>query len=286
MRLLIAEPRIIENEIQAKKLSLVRVPLRLGESVFRTGKVSKQKEEMLTKSIQAYKLLMEVYDVKEFRAVATSAMREAKNGKAVIKRVEAETGVKIDLISGKEEAEIVKETFKSTHLENDRMYLYIDVGGGSTELSFIKNGKPIRSRSFKIGTVRLLEGLVENALWEDLEHWVKSNLPKREKVIALGSGGNINNLVKLLSTSLQPTKLATEQLNVFYDEMKELTPKQRTLKYGFRNDRADVIEPATRIYTEVMAWSNISEIIVPKIGVADGIIVNIYNKMDMAEFEV
>lgn len=286
MRLLIAEPRLIDNEIQAKKLSLVRVPLRLGESVFRTGKVSKQKEQMLTKSIQAYKLLMEVYEVREFRAVATSAMREAKNAKAVIARVKEETGVNIELISGKEEAEIVKETFKSTHLESDRIYLYIDVGGGSTELSFIKNGKPIRSRSFKIGTVRLLEDLVPNNLWEELEHWVKTNRPKREKIMALGSGGNINNLVKLLSTSLQPTKLEAQQLNLFYEEMKVLTPKQRTLKYGFRNDRADVIEPATRIYTEVMAWSNISEIVVPKIGVADGIIVNIYNKMDVAEFEV
>lgn len=286
MRLLIAEPRIINNELQVKKISLVRVPLRLGETVFTTGKITDVKRDMLSKSLKAYKHLMEVYDVQDFRAVATSAMREAKNGRAIIQYLEKETGVKIELISGKEEAEIVKETFSSTHLEPDRTYLYIDVGGGSTELSFIKNGIPLRSKSFKIGTVRVLKDLVNESLWGDLEQWVINNMPKRGKVIALGSGGNINNLVKLLSNTLTPRNLSREQLDVFYTEMQPMSIKDRIERFGFKNDRADVIEPATKIYCKVMAWANIDDIVVPKIGVADGIVIGLYNKLQLEQPEL
>lgn len=286
MRLLIAEPRIINDELLVKKISLVRVPLRLGETVFTTGRITDEKRDMLSKSLKAYKHLMEVYDVMDFRAVATSAMREAKNGRAIIQYLEKETGVKIELITGKEEAEIVKETFSSTHLEPNRTYLYIDVGGGSTELSFIKNGIPLRSKSFKIGTVRVLKELVKENLWEDLEHWVLHNMPKRGKVIALGSGGNINNLVKLLSNTLTPRNLSRDQLDEFYTEMQPMSVKARIEKYGFKNDRADVIEPATKIYCKVMQWANIDDIVVPKIGVADGIVIGLYNKLQLEQQEL
>lgn len=279
MRLLIAEPRVIDNELEIKKISLVRVPLRLGETVFSTGLVSLDKREMLRKSLIAYKNLMEVYQVRVYRAVATSAMREAKNGKEVLAYLEQETGVHIDVISGRDEAEIVKETFASSDLEAKRTYLYIDVGGGSTELSLIKDGKPIRSKSFKIGTVRILQGLVEPEMWDELKAWVLTNMPKRGNLIALGSGGNINNLVKLLSTTLSPRNLSRDQINDFYSEMKLLSLKQRQEKYGFKTDRADVIEPATKIYTKVMKWAKIEVITVPKIGVADGIIAQLYKNL-------
>ncbi len=279
MRLLIAEPRVIKNELEIKKISLVRVPLRLGETVFATGLVSLAKREMLRKSLIAYKNLMEVYQVQVYRAVATSAMREAKNGKDVLAYLERETGIHIDIISGRDEAEIVKETFASSALEAKRTYLYIDVGGGSTELSFIKDGKPIRSKSFKIGTVRVLQGLVDPKMWDELKDWVLLNTPKRGNLIALGSGGNINNLVKLLSNTLSPRNLSRAEIDAFYSEMKELNLKERQEKYGFKTDRADVIEPATKIYTKVMKWANIDTITVPKIGVADGIIAQLYKNL-------
>ena len=280
MRLLIAEPRVIDQELEIKKISLVRVPLRLGETVFSTGLVSLAKREMLRKSLIAYKNLMEVYQVRVYRAVATSAMREAKNGKEVLAYLEQETGVHIDVISGREEAEIVKETFASSALEEKRTYLYIDVGGGSTELSLIRDGNPIRSKSFKIGTVRILQGLVEPEMWDELKLWVQTNLPKRKKLLALGSGGNINNLVKLLSTNtLSPRNLSRDEIDAFYAEMKKLSLKQRQEKYGFKTDRADVIEPATKIYSKVMKWANIDVITVPKIGVADGIVAQLYKNL-------
>lgn len=279
MRLLIAEPRVIDNELQLKKISLVRVPLRLGETVFSTGMVSLAKKEMLRKSLIAYKNLMEVYQVQVYRAVATSAMREAKNGKSILAFLEQETGIHIDVISGREEAEIVKETFASSDLVEKQTYLYIDVGGGSTELSFIKDGNPIRSKSFKIGTVRILQGLVSPEMWDDLKEWVVANAPKRNNLVALGSGGNINNLVKLLSNTLSPRNLSRSDIDAFYNEMKELTLLERQVKYGFKTDRADVIEPATKIYSKVMKWANIESITVPKIGVADGIIAKLYKEL-------
>lgn len=277
VRLLIAE--VIDNaeQLSIKKLSLTRVPIRLGESVFSTGRISEEKIRALEKTMMAYRYLIEIYEVAGFRACATSAMREAENSSEVVKRIKDHTDIDIEVIDGKIEADLIFSTFVTQKLQSDRDYLYVDVGGGSTEITLLKEGKRISSRSFKIGTVRILQGKVEPELWEEMERWVKQVTANEVELTAIGTGGNINRLFKM--SKLGYGKLMSrEKLEKMHKRLKGMTFEERVEKLRLRPDRADVIVPAGAIYTRVLGWANIEEMSVPKIGLSDGIALYLYRK--------
>jgi exopolyphosphatase/guanosine-5'-triphosphate,3'-diphosphate pyrophosphatase len=258
------------------KSALVRVPIRLGADTFLQGKISEENKERMIKAMEAFKLLMEIHGVHQFKAFATSAMREAKNCTEVIHEIFDKTAIKIDVINGKQEAEILFSQDLSQVLKNDRSYLYIDVGGGSTEFIIFSNGKIINSKSYEIGTVRLLnskKGTKE--IWENIEIWIKANTQNLKKLSLVGSGGNINKLFKL---SGQPMgkPLTLMYLKTQYQFLKQMTFEQRISELGLNPDRADVIIPATKIYLSAMKWSGAKKIYVPKIGLSDGIVKNLY----------
>ncbi|MBK5208065.1 MAG: exopolyphosphatase [Flavobacteriaceae bacterium] len=258
------------------KSALVRVPIRLGADAFLQGKISEENKIRMIKAMEAFKLLMEIHGVHQFKAIATSAMREAKNGFEVANEILEKTGVKVDIIDGKKEAEILFSQDLSNILKNGRSYLYIDVGGGSTEFIVFSNGKIINSKSFKIGTVRLLNNLKGTKdIWENIEIWIKANTQNLKKLSLVGSGGNINKLFKL---SGQPMgkPLTLMYLKTQYQFLKQMTFEQRISELGLNPDRADVIIPATKIYLSAMKWSGAKKIYVPKIGLADGIVKNLY----------
>jgi exopolyphosphatase/guanosine-5'-triphosphate,3'-diphosphate pyrophosphatase len=230
----------------------------------------------MIKAMEAFKLLMEVHGVQKFKACATSAMREAKNGIEVANEIFEKTNVKIDIIDGKQEAAMLFSQDLGDVLKNDRSYLYIDVGGGSTEFIVFSNGKLINSKSFKIGTVRLLNNIKgTKEIWENVEIWIKANTQNLKKLSLVGSGGNINKLFKL-SNQPEGKPLSLMYLKTQYQFLKQMTYEQRIAELGLNPDRADVIIPATKIYLSVMKWSNAKKIYVPKIGLADGIVKNLY----------
>jgi len=258
------------------KSALVRVPIRLGADTFFQGEISEENKIRMTKAMEAFKLLMEVHGVQKFKACATSAMREAKNGIDVANEIFEKTKVKIDIIDGKQEAAILFSQDLSNIIKSDKSYLYIDVGGGSTEFIIFSNGKIINSKSFKIGTVRLLNNIKgTKEIWENIEIWIKANTQNLKKLSLVGSGGNINKLFKL---SNQPVgkPLTLMYLKTQYQFLKQKTYEQRISELGLNPDRADVIIPATKIYLSVMKWSGAKKIYVPKIGLADGIVKNLY----------
>lgn len=276
MRLLIASVTNKNEVIHINKLSLVRIPIRLGEDVFDTEKISPEKEENLLKAINAYKLLMDVYNVSEYRACATSAMREAINGEEICKNIKEKTGINIELIDGKEESDLLFSTLFTQKIDTNGTYLFIDVGGGSTEITIFEEGKRIKSQSFKIGTVRLLQDKVNSQVWEEMIDWLDFVVSGNKNYLAIGTGGNINRYFKMSNNEyLEPLK--TKLLNSFYQELKTLSPTERAEKFRLRKDRADVIVPAGKIYLTILEKCNIEEIIVPKIGLSDGIIYNIHN---------
>lgn len=281
MRLLVAEPRKTKNGLIVKKQALVRVPIRLGETVFSQGRVTPEKEAILVNAIKAYKLLMDTYNVRKYKAVATSAMREATNKDDVLKRVKLITGVDIHVISGRQEAEIIRETFSGTDLDKEKDYLYIDVGGGSTELSIIKHGLPQKSKSFQVGTVRLLQNLVDASVWKEIDKWLNENLDPKYPYIAIGTGGNINRVIKLFGTR-KDRSITLDVIKEFHKDLQQLDIQERMDKYSMKLDRADVIVPALEIYTHVMQKAKITDIEVPKIGLADGIIYQIYKQMKLS----
>ena len=260
------------------KLSLVRVPLRLGFDVFEKGEISKSKIEMFVKTIQSYKLLLEVYDVKHFIAAATSAMRDAKNSKQILDRIKNETNIEIKVISGEEEASYIYENHVAENLNSNESYLYIDVGGGSTELTFFSDGKLITKESFNIGTIRLLKNQVLENHWDEMKQFIRQKTTGYHHITAIGSGGNINKIFSL-SKRKEGRPLALELLRNYYKEFSSLPLQQRISLYGLREDRADVIVPALLIYINVMRWANTEEIFVPKIGLADGLINILYEQV-------
>lgn len=253
------------------KLSLVRVPLRLGFDVFEKGEISDDKIEMFIKTLQSYKLLLEVYDVKHFMAAATSAMRDAVNSKQILDRIKKETGIDIKVISGDEEANYIYESHVAENLGSNESYLYIDVGGGSTELTFFSDGKLVTKQSFNIGTIRLLKNQVTEEQWDEMKRFIKQKTSGYHHITAIGSGGNINKIFSL-SKRKEGRPLALELLRNYYKEFSSLSVAQRISLYGLREDRADVIVPALLIYINVMRWTDADEIFVPKIGLADGLI--------------
>ncbi|PCE66262.1 Ppx/GppA phosphatase family protein [Sediminicola luteus] len=261
-----------------KKSALVRVPIRLGKDVFDQGPISKENQLRLCDAMKAFTLLMKVHGVDHYRACATSAMREAENGRGVCGLVKAETGVAIEIIDGKEEAQIIAATDLHELIERDKSYLYVDVGGGSTEFTIFSQGRLLVSRSFKIGTVRLLRDKVDKTLWKEVETWIKTQTADLSKLSIIGSGGNINKLHKMSGRKVgQP--LSILWLNAQYQFLKSMGYKDRIKILGLNPDRADVIIPATRIFLSAAKWSGAKKIHVPKIGLADGIIKNLYHSL-------
>jgi len=276
VRLLISN--VIEfkkKETKFVKSSLVRVPIRLGEDVFTTGKISDNNKNRLCDAMQAYQLIMKVYGVEKYKACATSAMREAKNNKEIINNIFNKTSVKIDIINGKEEAEIISSTDLKQLIQSDKPYLYVDVGGGSTEFTFFNEGILIDSKSFPLGTVRHLDNKVEETIWKDAKQWIKRISKELPGLSLIGSGGNINKIFKL-SGKAPGSPLSYIYLNSYYKFLKEMTYNERISELDLNPDRADVIIPASKIYLSAMKWSKANQIYVPKIGLSDGIIKNLY----------
>jgi len=278
-RLLIAD--VIHDKdgyTQFNKLNLVRVPLRLGFDVFENGEISKHKRGMILQTMKAYGHLMKVYDVQYIKACATSAMRDAVNSEDIIRKVKLEAGIEIKIISGDEEAAFIYENHIAENLDKEHSYLYIDVGGGSTELTFFADGKLRYKESFNIGTIRLLKGQVEESTWDEMKDHLKNNTKSSLPMIAIGSGGNINKVFSI-SKKKEGKPLSLELLKDYYKELSGFTLDERIRIYKMREDRADVIVPALQIYINVMRWSDMDEIYVPKIGLADGLIQSLYQEV-------
>jgi exopolyphosphatase / guanosine-5'-triphosphate,3'-diphosphate pyrophosphatase len=267
------------------KIALIRVPLRLGFDVFDKGEITPQKATNIIKTIQSYKLLMDVYGVKHLKACATSAMRDARNGKEIIQKVKIETGIDIGIISGQEEASLINENHFAEGLTPDESYLYIDVGGGSTELTFFSDGKLVFKESFNIGTIRLLKNQVSEATWDEMKEFIKTKTKDYHHVSAIGSGGNINKIFSI-SKRKEGKPLPLDLLRDYYKEFSNLSLSQRMSLYKFREDRADVIVPALLIYINVMRWADSNEILVPRIGLADGLIQTLYAELVRKAIEV
>ncbi len=260
-----------------KKTSLVRVPIRLGADVFKSKRVSDENITRMIDTMQAYHLLMKTHKVVRYKACATSAMREAENGRELVDLIKERTGIQIDIIDGKDEAAIIAMTDLHELINSDATYLYVDVGGGSTEFTLYHNGKTISSKSFKLGTVRLLNNLVTDDIWNQVEHWIKENTQKYSRVSLIGSGGNINNIFKN-SGKRVGKPLSFFYLSSYYKLLSSLTYEERIWELNLNQDRADVILPAARIYLSAMKWSSAKDIYVPKIGLSDGIIKSLYNE--------
>lgn len=277
-RLLIEE--VIEKpgeEAQFNKLNLVRVPLRLGFDVFEHGEIGTLKAEQLVLTMQAFEKLMSVYGVDRFKACATSAMRDAANSKEIIERVEKETGIRIEVLSGDKEALLINLNHIAEKLDKAHSYLYIDVGGGSTEITFFDDGEMKYRESFNIGTIRLLKGLLQESEWQMLHDKLAANVRSTLPLTAIGSGGNINKLFSL-SKKKEGKPLSLQLLREYHRELSSFSVPELVKTYKLKADRADVIVPALTIYINVMRWANIDEIFVPKIGLSDGLIHQLYEE--------
>jgi exopolyphosphatase/guanosine-5'-triphosphate,3'-diphosphate pyrophosphatase len=259
-----------------KKVEYVRFPLRLGHDVFSYGSLTPESEARTIKLMQCFKLLIELHEVEGYMACATSAMRESSNGSEVVARIAKETGIQIHIIDGSKEAELINNVVVQS-LE-DGQYLHIDVGGGSTELNLYFNRQKIISKSFKIGSVRLLEGKESKGAWQKMERWIEDNIDTMEPVTAVGTGGNISKLFNLVSkTSENATSLA--ELQRMRDYIASFSQEERVHKLRLNADRADVIVPASDIYISAMKWAGANEILVPDLGLKDGIIQLVYEKL-------
>jgi exopolyphosphatase/guanosine-5'-triphosphate,3'-diphosphate pyrophosphatase len=276
MRLLITN--IVEQEgkeTQFNKSSLIRVPIRLGQDAFTVGEITAENIDRMVDAMRAFNLLMKVYKVEKYKACATSAMREAYNGKEVVEIIKQKSDIDVDIIDGKVEAAIIASSDLHSFLRTDKTFLYVDVGGGSTEFSLFSNQKMIASKSFKNGTVRLLNNMVNEVVWQEIEKWIKTNCEPFDTITLIGSGGNINKIHKL-SEKHQDKPLSYVYLSSQYQYFNSLTYEQRIAELGLNTDRADVIVPALRIYLNAMKWSGARQIYVPKIGLSDGIVKAIY----------
>lgn len=276
MRLLISN--IVEQdgkETQFNKSALIRVPIRLGQDAFTVGEISEENIDRMTDAMKAFNLLMKVYKVEKYKACATSAMREAYNGKEVVEIINKNANISIDIIDGKVEAAIIASSDLHGFLSKDKNYLYVDVGGGSTEFSVFSDGKMVTSKSFKNGTVRLLNNMVNEVVWLEIEKWITANTSDFDEITLIGSGGNINKLFKL-SEKKQDKPLSYIYLHSQFEYLNSLTYEQRIAELGLNTDRADVIIPALSIYLKAMKWSGARNIYVPKIGLSDGIIKAMY----------
>jgi exopolyphosphatase / guanosine-5'-triphosphate,3'-diphosphate pyrophosphatase len=278
-RLLITEVIETEKKPLFEKLNLVRVPLRLGFDVFEKKEISDMKTTMLLNTIRSFKYLMDAYRVSYFKAAATSAMRDAVNGPQIIDTVEQTTGIKIEIISGDDEAAFIYENHIAENLTSENSYLYIDVGGGSTELTCFADNRLLFKKSFNIGTIRLIKNQVTEAHWDGMKDFLKKETKNTSKhITAIGSGGNINKVFSL-SKRKDGKPLSLELLKDYYKELNSFSVPDRMRLYNLKEDRADVIVPALLIYVNVMRWIDADEIFVPKIGLADGLIQALYREL-------
>ena len=277
VRLLITD--VIEQDdrnVKFKKTALVRAPIRLGEDTFVKGEISDKKKVRLIDAMNAFQLLMKVHGVEQYRACATSAMRGASNSKEIVSAVLEKTGIKIDIIGGKVEAQIIATTDLSELLDNRKSYLYVDVGGGSTEMTIYKKGEISQSRSFKMGTVRMLNPkLALEEEWDEMKAWVKKHTKEIKDISLIGSGGNINKIYKMSGRS-DGSPLSYIYMKANFKYLKTMSYDERISELNLNQDRADVIIPATKIYLSAMKWSDSKKIYVPKIGLADGIVKSLY----------
>ena len=277
-RLLICEVVIKGKETEFNRLNILRIPLQLGFDVFEKGFIGSRKKKMLIDTIKAYKQLMKVYEVEHYMACATSAMRDAQNSKEIIKEIEAETSIEIEIISGELEAEIIYENHIAELLDKEHSYLYMDVGGGSTELTLYHNNELVLQKSVNIGTVRMLTNKVTDETWEELKDICKNIAEKYNHVTGIGSGGTINKIFSLLR-SKNEKYLHANAVKEMQKEILQLSVDERMKKYNIKKDRAEVIVPAIQIYMNIFKWCGIEQILVPKIGLADGLIQHLYDQV-------
>ena len=267
------------QEKKIKKVMMLLVPLRLGFDVFSIGELSEKKADKLRRLMKAFRQLMKIYDVDDYRACATSAMRDARNGRTIIKKIEKDTGIRIEIIDGQEEARMIY----NNHIEcmEDRLgnYMYVDVGGGSTEINLLTNGELVWSVSYNIGTVRMLSNAVKEGTWQQMEEELMKVTEGVAAINIIGSGGNINKLFRLADKKDKKLqRLPVSSLQTVYDVLKPLTPEERVEAFSLKQDRADVIVPAAEIFLKIAEVVHAEYIYVPVIGLSDGIIDNLYAK--------
>jgi exopolyphosphatase/guanosine-5'-triphosphate,3'-diphosphate pyrophosphatase len=274
-RLLIANVTQIQGRIHLQKLAYYRVPLRLGEEVFDKGKISAQKALQFQQTIQAFSFLVAAQEVSAFRAVATSAMREASNGKKIAKQIFQETGVHIDIITGDEEAQLIFNSFELLQLQKQQQFVVVDVGGGSTEISIFEQGQKVAARSFELGTIRILKGKTNEQTWSDFSAWIQHNVRLDQAHLIFGTGGNINRALKMIDHKEKET-LTLASIVALHDKLSELSLEERCDQYQLKPDRADVIVPALKIYITALNALGQNTLVVPKIGLSDGVIYQLY----------
>jgi exopolyphosphatase/guanosine-5'-triphosphate,3'-diphosphate pyrophosphatase len=259
------------------KNALVRVPIRLGQDAFTNGNISDKNIKRMIKSMKAFRLLMEVHGVKDYLAFATSALRDAKNGSYLVEKVLKKSGIKIEIIDGKKEAKIISNTNVFDTINKEKTFLYVDIGGGSTEFSILINGKRNQSKSFKIGTVRLLNSKVEQVTLDEAETWVRRHTLMHERIYLLGTGGNINKLHKIANIN-DNSPISYLTLKALYNQLDALTYEERIVDLGLNPDRSDVILLAAKLFIKILNWSGAKDIYVPKVGLSDGMIRELYKR--------
>ncbi len=276
VRLMIASVKLFNEELFIKKMNLVRLPIRLGEDVFNDGEIHKAKRKAIVHAMKGFRSIMKAYEVEGYMACATSAFRDASNGGEIIKEIKESTGIKLEIINGKQEASYIFEAGLQEKLHKKHNYLYVDVGGGSTELTLLIDGKRKMAESFQIGTVRFLQGKVKKEEWQRLFEWLDENASGEVIDGVIGSGGNISKLQKL-STGKRREYLSRTDLDKIYKNLKELSYEERMVKFFLKHDRADVIVPAAEIFLRIMNHLDAEEILVPRLGLTDGLLVHLIN---------
>lgn len=262
-----------------KKVEFVRIPLRLGDDVFSLGKIGSEKKKLFMMAMQAFKLIMDIHGVKDYLACATSAMREAGNGNSIVELVKKQFDLKINIISGEEESRLILQSVMES-IQRKGNFLNIDVGGGSTEITYIHDGKPRESRSFPVGTVRLMDGKVKQETWDEMEAWVNKQASRLKGIKGLGTGGNISKLYRMSGAQQTGEFMSVKQLETLYEKIKSMPLKDRIYSLRLNPDRADVIEYAARIYLQIMKWSKVDEIIAPRAGLKEGLILELFSRVD------
>ena len=275
------------KEKKFKKVMMLRVPLRLGFDVFSIGELSEKKVDKLRRLMKAFRQLMKIYDVDDYRACATSAMRDARNGRMIIKKIEKDTGIRIEIIDGQEEARMIYNNHIECMEDRQGNYMYVDVGGGSTEINLLTNGELVWSVSYNIGTVRMLSNAVKEGTWQQMEEELMKVTEGVAAINIIGSGGNINKLFRLADKKDKKLqRLPVSSLQTVYDVLKPLTPEERVEAFSLKQDRADVIVPAAEIFLKIAEVVHAEYIYVPVIGLSDGIIDNLYAKSLEKEMKV
>mgnify|MGYP001249398879 FL=1 len=274
-RLLVGEVVEESSKSFVKKISYTRIPLRLGDDVFSMGEVGAKKKSDLLKTMQAFRIISDIFEVKRLRAVATSAMREAENGSRIVQEIKTNLEIDVQIISGSKEAELILGTFMLLGLDQGKPFAVVDVGGGSTEVNIFKGGEKLASKSFKVGTIRLLKEKIKKEIWSDITNWIDSSIDPNSDYLVFGTGGNINKAHKLLGLSSEDA-IGLQEMSDLYEVMRVLTPEERMKRFQLRPDRADVIVPALDIYIRILNNFRASSIFVPRIGLSDGMIYQMF----------